>query len=146
MRLTLLVGSAAAVVLLSSSVAALLLPREPLCSLNHGSIAETAAGRALDPLHAARDLAEIEREAAQFGKAVAKRPMASDSIDAKEGARTAPMRAVAWCRVTLMSELADLHGTSTAALQEAASGAAQAEADAASRVDATSPVVSRPSR
>ena len=146
MKLTLPLGSAAVVVLLSST-AVILTPREPTCRLGHEPIAESALAQPLDPVHAARDLADVEREAVRFGQAVARRPLSSDSIDAKEGARTAPMRAVAWCRVTLVTELSRVHQMSAAALLAAGSaGEAQAETERASRADATSSVVSRPSR
>lgn len=146
MNLTLPLTVGAAVVLLSST-AAVLTPREPHCRLDHDQPAASAPALPLDPAHAARDLADVEREAEQFGRAVAARPPASDSIDAKAGARSAPMRAVAWCRVTLIAELARIHHVDASTLVSAgAVNPAQAEADRTNRVDATSSVVSRPSR
>ena len=146
MKLTVSLVGAAVVVLLSST-AFVLTPREPECRFAHDAPAGPTGGPSLERAHVVRDLAEIEREARRFGAAVARRPLASDSIDAREGARTAPMRAVAWCRATLLSELANIHGTSANALLAAGTGdAAQAGADRTIRVDATSSGVSRPSR
>ncbi len=146
MKVSIPLGGATALVLLSS-MAAVLTPRDPVCQLTHESAPALAAARSLERVHVARDLANVEREAERFGRAVARRPLASDSIDAREGARTAPIRAVAWCRTTLIAELASVHGTSAAGLLAAAAGdAAQAGTERTSRVDATSSVVSRPSR
>ena len=47
-----------------------------------------------------------------FGSSVSHRPMESDSIDAREGARTAPERARVWCEAVLTKELARTHQVS----------------------------------
>ncbi len=128
------------------STAAVLRPREPQCQLVHEQ--PVAPVRTLNREHVIRDVEAIGREAARFAAAVAARPPASDSIDAKAGARTAPVRAAAWCRATLVADLAAMHQTSEAALLAAVAGSdeGQADADRTSRDDSVSPVVSRPSR
>ncbi len=146
MKSMLLLGGAAAVLLVSST-AAVLTPREPECRVVHGTQTPSANGQPLERDHIARDLASIDEEAERFGRAVGKWPLASESIDAKEGKLTAPTRALAWCRATLMADLAVFHRTTEAALLRVASGVDdQADADRTSRVTATSSVVSRPSR
>lgn len=146
MKLTLPIAGAAAIVLVSST-AAMLTPREPECRLVHEPSSARESGRSLNRDHVAQDFEAIRREADRFAKAVAARPLASDSIDARAGARTAPARAAAWCRATLVADLAIVHQTSEAALRAAVSDSEdQAETDRTSRADGASAVVSRPSR
>jgi hypothetical protein len=146
MKSTLLLAVAGALVLLGS-VAAVLTPSEPECRPIHGADAVPDGPLALDRAHVSADLSAIEVEAEQFSRTVARRPPASDSIDAREGARTAPQRAMAWCRASLLADLAVVHRTTEASLLAIGAGdAPQAETDRTNLVDATSPVVSRPSR
>lgn len=137
-------GLAIAIVLLSTT-AAMLAPRDPQCRPVHGPDYQSGAA-AFTREHVRQDMQAVEAEAARFGQDVATRPLLSDSIDAREGARTAPTRATAWCRTTLIASLAAAHRTTEAALLAAAASANQADADRTSRAASASPVVSRPSR
>jgi hypothetical protein len=59
--------------------------------------------------HLREDVVRAKAAAKEFSNAVAARPRLSDSIDAQEGARTAPDRARAWCEATLAVQVAADH-------------------------------------
>ena len=84
------------------------------------------ASRALDlsraehRSHLAGDLAAIEQEAREFSAAVARRPLLSDSIDARAGAVAAPGRARTWCAAVLTDRVAAVHAVPAAHLRRLA--------------------------
>jgi hypothetical protein len=86
-----------------------------------GSWAE--APRALDLAssehrrHLADDLTTVDRKAREFSASVARRPLLSDSIDARAGALTAPARARSWCAAVLTDRVAAAHAVSPAHLR-----------------------------
>lgn len=63
-----------------------------------------------DRAHLRQDLDDIQAAADAFAKAVAQRPVVTDSVDAIAGAKTAPARARVWCEETLRSEVLRTHG------------------------------------
>lgn len=62
-----------------------------------------------DRAHLDEDVKDIRRSAERFSQVVARRPLMSQSIDAQEGARTAPARARVWCEATLTDAVVELH-------------------------------------
>jgi hypothetical protein len=62
-----------------------------------------------DRAHLDEDIKAIRRAAERFRQMAAQRPLLSQSIDAREGARTAPARARAWCEATLTEAVVELH-------------------------------------
>ena len=101
-------GAGCALVLLGGAVAGFR-PREPEC-------VRTEPARPLnlsllsDRTHLRADLEDIRAVAEAFSRDVSRRPRISDSIDAQEGARTAPVRALAWCEAILQQQLTTTHG------------------------------------
>jgi hypothetical protein len=148
-RLLRAVGGIVAAASLAGAAAAWLAPRDPQCT------AATEAPRTLDlrrlddRTHLQQDVAALRAEADRFASEIATRPMLSDSPDALEGARTAPLRARAWCENVLAARLALTHGLTAEEVRgrdvrAAVAQAAQADTERAN--EETSPVVSPPSR
>jgi hypothetical protein len=130
---------------------------DPVCERPADAARALSLDRPADLAHLRDDVMRARTAAEAFAAAVAKRPLMSDSVDALEGKRTAPARALAWCEATLAAEIAAQHTLSPGTVQEQFSrlngtdpgpsaGGPQAEADRASGTTAVSPVVSRPSR
>lgn len=145
------VAGATALLLCVGLASAAFGPRDPECEwpeqLRQGEMRGVPARS-----HVEDDRAAATLLAEAFGRAVAKRPLLSGSIDAQAGALTAPARAQAWCRAKLESEIAILHGLP---IDEVRRGSGEdesgpvvdhAEADRASAAASDSSVVSRPSR
>jgi hypothetical protein len=101
--------------LLMAAVASAAIVRNRLASDDPSCSRASDAERPLDlrtpadRSHLQQDLAAIDAAALEFRSAVAERPLLSDSVDAVEGARTAPERAQHWCRETLRSALLEIH-------------------------------------
>lgn len=70
--------------------------------------------------HVVRDLEIVEARAREFSAAVARRPLLSDSTDARAGVLTAPRRARAWCAAVLTDRVAAAHTLSPRDLQQLA--------------------------
>jgi hypothetical protein len=88
--------------------------------------------------HLAEDLAAVDRRAREFSAAVARRPLLSESIDARAGALTAPARARTWCAAVLTDRVAAAHAVSASlvrglALETRHRGGAMGETHAAAR-------------
>jgi hypothetical protein len=83
--------------------------RDPVCAWPSEAQRPLELSRDADRAHLRDDLAKVQDLAAAFSRAVAARPRLSDSIDAIEGARTAPARARTWCEATLDRAIARTH-------------------------------------
>ena len=144
------VGACAALFLIGGAVAAFR-TREPECVRNE-SARPLDLSLASDRSHLRADLDDIRAVAAMFSRDVSRRPRISDSVDAQEGARTAPVRALAWCEAILQQQLTTTHGMPLeAVLDRKPDGAVQTSGDQrdvepASAADLSSSIVSRPSR
>jgi len=144
------VGAATALLLLGGAVAGFR-PREPECVRDEPA-RPLNLSLASDRTHLRADLDDIRAIASGFSSEVSRRPMLSDSIDAQAGAKTAPVRALAWCEEVLQQQLTTTHGMSLEALLAHMPAANlqtaddQAEAKRASVTESSSSVVSRPPR
>jgi hypothetical protein len=76
-------------------------------SQRSGATAESEP--ASDRAHLGADFDDIRAIATGFSSE-ARRPLLSDSIDAQAGAKTAPIRALAWCETALQQRLTTTHG------------------------------------
>ena len=94
----------------SAAMAFSLQPDEPQCHLTHESARPLDLRGAADAAHLRSDIEALKTASMMFGSSVSHRPMESDSIDAREGARTAPERARVWCEAVLTKELARAPG------------------------------------
>ena len=103
-----LVG-AGIVLLVLAGVVAGFRPREPQCARNEPA-RPLNLSLASDRAHLRADLDDIRATASEFSSEVSRRPLLSDSPDAQEGARTAPVRALAWCEAVLQQQLSTTHG------------------------------------
>jgi len=101
-------GACAALVVLGAAVAGFR-TREPEC-VRVEPARPLDLSLAPDRVHLQADLDDIRAVAAAFSHEVSRRPRISDSIDAQEGARTAPVRALAWCEAILKQQLTTTHG------------------------------------
>jgi hypothetical protein len=145
------VGAGAAALILVGVAVAGFQPRDPHCFRSEPARPlklETAA----DQAHLQADRDAIGAIASAFAAEVARRPMLSDSIDARAAALTAPTRARAWCEAVLQDQLATTHALPLAVVQGGAShrdsalGGDHADAERVSGTSPASSVVSRPSR
>jgi hypothetical protein len=108
------VGAGIALLLLAGTVAGFR-PREPECVRDE-------PGRPLnlsvasDRTHLRADLEDIRAIASEYSLEVARQPRLSDSIDAQAGAKTRPVRALAWCEAVLQQQLTTTHGVPLEAL------------------------------
>jgi len=82
---------------------------DPVCERPADAARALRLDRAADLAHLRDDVRRARTAAEAFAAAVAKRPLMSDSVDALEGKRTAPARALAWCEATLAAEIAAQH-------------------------------------
>jgi hypothetical protein len=108
-RILLLFAGVLTVVTVAAIGANSLGSHEPSCSRDAEESRPLDLRAPQDRSHLQQDLAQIDAAALAFREAVARRPLLSDSVDAVEGARTAPDRARNWCRDTLRSELLRTH-------------------------------------
>jgi len=102
------IGACAALFALGGAVAGFR-TREPEC-VRIEPARQLNLNLASDRTHLRADLDDIRAVAAAFSHEVSRRPRISDSIDAQEGARTAPVRALAWCEAILQQQLTTTHG------------------------------------
>lgn len=103
-----LVGACISLLLLAGGVAGFR-PREPQCVRNEQARPLNLSLQS-DRTHLRADLDDIRAIASGFSGKVSRRPVMSDSPDAQEGARTAPIRALAWCEAVLQQQLTTTHG------------------------------------
>ena len=107
-RIGWLVGAGIALLFLAGGVAGFR-PREPECVRNEPARPLNLSLES-DRTHLRADLDDIRAIASGFSSKVSRRPLMSDSPDAQEGARTAPIRALAWCEAVLQQQLTTTHG------------------------------------
>jgi hypothetical protein len=118
---------------------------DPACEQPADPWGPLTISRAADMVHLREDVSRAKAAASAFADAVATRPVVSDSIDAQEGARTAPARARAWCEATLAEQIASDHQLPVDVVR-AQFGSAAPETAAASSISTSGSAVSRPSR
>jgi len=101
-------GAGTALLLLAGAVAGFR-PRDPECVRNDPARSLNLSLES-DRIHLRADFDDISAIASGFSAEVARRPLLSDSIDAQAGAKTAPIRALAWCEAVLQQQLTTTHG------------------------------------
>jgi hypothetical protein len=75
-----------------------------------------------DVQHLRDDLKLVNQAASEFGEAVRRLPLMSESPDAIEGKRTGPERARAWCQDVLLTTVSEVHAVDAATIHQLAGG------------------------